>query len=333
LKVFANFPHELPERGDYPVVTVGVFDGLHRGHQKILAVAIEVAAGRPVALVTFDPHPRAVLGPPKHARLLTPVEERLRILERWPLAAVAILRFDQEVARLPYAQFVRHSLVDGLGARHLVLGYNIKVGHEARGNAERLAELGHVLGYRLTIVPAVEVRGQVVSSTLIRHLLDAGDVEAAASYLGRPYDLTGTVIRGSGRGRAMGLPTANLDVPRDKLVPANGVYAVRAEVEPGRWLPGALNIGVVPTFETAGPRSVEVHLLDFDADLYGSRLRLEMVRRLRDERRFAGPGALSEQVRRDLAATKKILAAGAAGGGATAGGDPGEDPGAAGPGL
>jgi riboflavin kinase/FMN adenylyltransferase len=303
LKVFANFPHEPPPAPDFPVVTLGVFDGLHRGHQQILTTAFEVAAGRPVALVTFDPHPRAVLGPPKRHRLLSPIAERLQLLQRWPLAAVAILRFDREIAGWSYVDFVQTALLRGLGARHLVLGYNVTVGHAREGTGERLAALGTELGYELTLVAAVRVEGQVVSSTLIRHRLDAGDVEAAARFLGRPYDVSGTVVRGAGRGRALGIPTANLEVAGDKLLPANGVYAVAAEVG-GRVHAGALNIGVVPTFQDSGERSVEVHLLDFDGDLYGSRVRLELLRRLREERRFPSPAAFQAQLQLDLQAAR-----------------------------
>jgi len=306
VKVFPNFPHELPEERAYPVLTIGVFDGVHLGHQKIFSTALEVARGRPVAVVTFDPHPRAVLGPPKRGRLLSPIEERLHLLARWPFAAVAILRFDQEIAALSYADFVQGALVEGLGARHLVLGYNVRLGHAREGTSQRLAELGRKVGYDLTLVPAVEVDGQVVSSTLVRHRLDAGEAEAAARFLGRPYDVTGTVVRGTGRGRMLGIPTANLEVAGDKLLPANGVYAVHAEVGGARYA-GALNIGVVPTFQAEGPRTVEVHLLDYAGDLYGERLRLEIGPRLRDERRFPGPEALLEQVRRDLAAVRGAL--------------------------
>lgn len=306
MKILHDFPRELPPSPDYPVVTIGVFDGLHRGHQRILETACTVAAGRSIALVTFDPHPRAVLGPPKHHRLLSPIPERLDLLATWPLAAVAILRFDRTIAGMHYRDFVRRMLVDGLGARVLVLGYNIRIGHERQGTPERLTALGNELGFEVQLVPAVEVDGEVASSTRIRHLLDAGEVDAAARVLGRRYTLRGTVVRGDGRGRGLGLPTANLDVPGDKLVPANGVYAVWVRLGAER-LPGALNIGVAPTFQDAGRRTLEVHLLGFEGDLYGARLEIEVVRRLRAERRFPDAAALLAQVRLDLEATRAAL--------------------------
>ena len=309
MKVYSNFPHELPERPAFPVVTVGVFDGLHRGHQQILTAALAEAGADPVAVVTFDPHPRAVLGPPKRGRLLTPLDERLELLAEWPVAAAVVLRFDQRIAALSYVDFVRDALLGGLGARRLVLGHNFRLGHERHGDRDSLTALGRELGYEVTFVPAVVVGGEPVSSTRIRHLLDAGGVEAAAELLGRPYALAGTVVRGSGRGRGLGIPTANLLVHADKLVPANGVYAVRARVGSARQA-GALNIGVQPTFHADGApapaRTVEVHLLDYRGDLYGANLQLEMVARLREERRFAGPEELVQQVQRDLEAVRAL---------------------------
>jgi riboflavin kinase/FMN adenylyltransferase len=306
LRIYSNFPHELPEEPRFPVVTVGVFDGVHLGHQKILSTALGVASGAPVAVVTFDPHPRAVLGPPKRARLLSTLDERLELLSGWPLAACVVLRFDQRIAGMSYVDFVREGLVQGLGARRLVLGYNVSLGRDRLGNRESLTALGRALGYELTCVPAVVVREEPVSSTRIRHLLDAGKVEAAAELLGRPYALDGTVIRGTGRGRVLGLPTANLLLPAEKLVPGNGVYAVSVQVDSTRHA-GALNIGVAPTFDSQAGRSVEVHILDYTGDLYGARLRVELRGRLRDERRFAGPDELVAQVRRDLQAARALL--------------------------
>jgi riboflavin kinase/FMN adenylyltransferase len=301
-----DFPRQLPERREFPVVAIGVFDGMHLGHQAILDAALSNAAGRAVCVVTFDPHPRAVLGPPKLHRLLSPLEERLQLLARWPIAATAVLRFDAEIARQTYRDFVRDALVGGLGATVLVLGYNVRLGHAREGTPERLAALGRELGFEIVLVPAVEVDGEPASSTRVRHLLDAGEVEAAARLLGRPYTLRGTVVRGAGRGHSLGVPTANLEVPEEKLVPGNGVYAARVRL--GEALrPGALNIGVAPTFAALATRRIEVHLLDFDGDLYGTRLEVEVVRRLRDERRFAGVAELQSQLQADLDAVRAAL--------------------------
>jgi riboflavin kinase/FMN adenylyltransferase len=306
VKVLRDFPR-TPAGGErYPVVTIGVFDGVHRGHQAILSAALGAAAGRAVAVVTFDPHPRAVLGPPKPHRLLSPLGERLDLLGRWPIAAVAVLRFDAAIAQQSYRQFVHGALVDGLGARCLVLGYNMRLGHAREGTPERLTALGQELGFEVVLVPAVDVDGEPASSTRVRRALDAGDVAAAARLLGRPYALRGTVVRGAGRGRTLGVPTANVEIPAEKLVPSNGVYAVWAQLGVQRF-PAALNIGTAPTFVDAGQRSVEAHLLGYAGDLYGSRLELELVSRLRDERRFDGPDALAAQIQADLEAARRAL--------------------------
>jgi len=313
LRILRNFPHELPVGASFPVVAVGVFDGLHRGHQQVVERAVSTAGGRAVCVVTFDPHPRAVLGLPQAQQLLRPIDERLELFAAWPLAAVAVLRFDATIARMHYRDFVRVALYDGLGARHLVLGYDVRVGHDREGTPETLTALGLELGYTVDRVEALQQDGAIVSSTAIRRALEAGDVEAAARGLGRPYALHGRVIRGQGRGHGLGIPTANLELPVDKLVPANGVYAVRVHLPGGGPVKaGALNIGVVPTFGTDAPRAVEVHVLDHQGDLYGSRLQLDLVARLRAERRFPDVQALVAQVRADLeAARQRVAGAGA----------------------
>jgi riboflavin kinase/FMN adenylyltransferase len=354
VKVYWDFPHVAPVGAAFPALAVGVFDGVHRGHQRILERLLEIAAGRPAAVVTFDPHPRAVLGLPKLHRLLSPIAERLELLRAWPLGATVVLRFDAEVARRTYVEFVRDALVGLLGARDLVIGADTHLGRDRAGTPERLVELGEEIGYRVHHVAPVRVDGEVASSTTIRHRLDAGDVEGAARFLGRPYWIRGEVVRGAGRGRGLGIPTANLEVPESKLVPANGVYAARvvvggvdaaagrdtagghgaaearemgrgrdtaaghdsgagreAAVEPGlrqEW-PGAVNIGLAPTFGGAGQRGVEVHLVGFEGDLYGRTLDLRLVRRLRDEQRFETPAALVAQVRADIEATRRVVAA------------------------
>ena len=304
MKRFDDFPHQRPD-GVYPVVTLGVFDGVHLGHQALLNAALARAAGQPLAVVTFDPHPRAVLGPPKRHRLLSPLAERLQLLERWPIAAVAVLRFDRDLAAMDYRDFVRDLLVGAFGAKHLVLGFNLHLGFQRQGTPERVALLGGELGFEVTRVPAVEVDGESVSSTRIRHELDAGRVDAAWRLLGRPYALAGTVVRGAGRGRTLGIPTANLVVPEDKLLPANGVYAIGARVG-DRLLRGALNIGVVPTFGAGEVPSVEAHLLDFEGDLYGHRLQVHLLQRLRAERAFPDPASLIAQIHADLDSARRL---------------------------
>jgi len=232
--------------------------------------------------------------------------ERLELLSRWPIAAVPVLRFDQTIAATSYREFVERWLLRGLGARHLVLGWNVRIGSNRQGNQQRIEELSRELSFELTMVPAVLVDGEPASSTRTRHALDAGDVEAAAHLLGRPYSLAGTIVRGTGRGRVMGIPTANLEIDSEKLIPANGVYAVWAQVGAQRYL-GALNIGVAPTLRDDAARIVEVHLLDYTGDLYGVHLQLEFMARIRDEQRFSGPETLVQQIHRDIEAVRRAL--------------------------
>lgn len=314
MRVFRNFPHEPIEGRPFEAVAIGVFDGIHRGHQRILERLLERAAGKPACVITFDPHPRAVLGSPQPNRLLTPIEERLEHLARWPLAATAVLRFDTEMARTSYEDFAARVFVTALGAKHLVLGYNVRLGRNREGTPETLTAAGARLGYGVDLVDAVTVAGEIASSTAVRQHLDAGTVEAAAELLGRPYDLRGVVVRGAGRGKALGVPTANLQLHADKLIPRLGVYAVRARIveAPGRVWAGALNIGVAPTFAPDGPRSVEVHLLGCDGDLYGQHLELDLLHRLRDEQRFPSVDALREQIQVDLDAVRRTVSLAAA---------------------
>ena len=306
MKVYRDFPHAVPPRPEFPVVTVGVFDGVHRGHVRVIEAALAAAAGRQVALVTFDPHPRAVLGPPKQHRLLTPIEERLQHLGEWPLAAVVVLRFGTAVARQSYAAFVQEALVGALGAGHLVLGYNLHLGCGRQGTPERIAALGRQAGFEVQVVPPVELEGSPVSSTRIRHLLDAGEVAGARRLLGRAYELAGTVVPGHGRGgRVLDTPTVNLELPAEKLVPASGVYAARAHLGERSWA-AAVNIGVAPTFGGTGEATVEAHLIDFAGDLYGQPLTLQLLERLRAEQRFPDAAALAAQIRHDLAQARRL---------------------------
>jgi riboflavin kinase/FMN adenylyltransferase len=308
MKVYLDFPHEVPADADYPVVTVGVFDGVHRGHTHVIETALRLAAGRAVALVTFDPHPRAVLGPLKRHRLLTPIAERLELLAAWPLAAVAVLRFDAAIARQSYVDFVQGSLVRALGARRLVLGYNLRLGFERQGSSERIAALGKEAGFEVQVVEPFDLGGQTVSSTRIRDLLDRGEVGEANQILGRAYELQGIVVPGRGRGRTLGIPTVNLALPEEKLVPATGVYAARVRMGE-RTFAAAVNIGSAPTFEAAATPTVEAHLIDFTGDLYGRPLGLQLVQRLRAEQRFPTPQALVAQIWRDISLAQRIVAA------------------------
>ncbi len=287
-------------------VTVGAFDGIHRGHQHLIGSMTEAAheAGRAAVVVTFDPHPGVVLGRSPVASLST-LDERAVLLERLGVDLLAILRFTPEVAGTPAARFVA-AMQRYLGLTELWVGHDFALGHRREGNVTRLREMGEEMGFAVRVVEPFLLRGKPVSSTRIRAALTAGDIDEANECLGRPYRLAGTVIHGRGLGRTLGVPTANLEPPQGRLVPANGVYACRAEVEGGEVWPAVTNVGVRPTIAAKG-LTVEAHLLGFEGDLYGQRLALDFIAWLRDEEIFPSLNALVEQVRRDIEQARRIL--------------------------
>ncbi len=293
------------------VVAIGAFDGVHLGHQAILRAAVSDAraSGLQSAAVTFEPHPEVVLRPGGAPPLLTPLEEKAELIEALGLDLLVVVEFTPEFARTPAEEFVEGVLAGGLKARVVLVGYDFTFGHAARGNAELLRQLSRGLGLRVVVFSPVRLDGVPVSSTAVRQLLAAGDVARAARLLGRFHSVTGRVTRGAGVGTGLGVPTANLALAPGLAVPARGVYAAWAELlEAGhRWYPGVVNVGYRPTF---GGRDlgVEAHLIDFSADVLGVRLRLHFVTRLRDEQRFESPRALAEQIARDVAAGRDLLA-------------------------
>jgi riboflavin kinase/FMN adenylyltransferase len=290
-----------------PWLTIGVFDGVHRGHQEIIHRLTEGAraAGAPAVALTFWPHPATVLGGAS-MRVLTTPDERAALLGALGVDVVITYPFDQAVANTSARDFVVR-LKDHLGFRRLLIGYDFALGKGREGNASRLAELGHELGYELEVVPAVGDESGVISSTEIRKLVATGEVGEAAKLLGHSYGVRGRVVHGDSRGRGLGFPTANIEYPTAKILPANGVYACWGVLGSDRRA-AAVNVGVRPQFhEQAAVPSVEAYLLDFDGDLYGQELALEFVARLRDESRFSSVPALVDQMHRDVASTRQLL--------------------------
>jgi riboflavin kinase/FMN adenylyltransferase len=290
------------------VVTVGNFDGVHLGHRVILgrvtARAKELGS-QPVAL-TFDPHPAKVLRPQASLPLLTTPEQKFRLLGEAGMDAVVVLPFTREFAAIPARDFVVRYFVERLKAREVVVGHDYSFGHKREGNIDLLKELGQTLGFTVQVVWAVEVNGAVVSSSLIRAMLKLGKVEEANELLGRPYFVSGQVIAGKGRGaKLLGIPTANI-LPENDLLPASGIYAVVAH-RGEKVLPGVANIGTCPTFDGETALSLEVHIFDFAGDLYGEKLGVEFVARLREERRFPSIEALGAQIRSDIEAARQVL--------------------------
>jgi riboflavin kinase / FMN adenylyltransferase len=299
----------LPPLPNGSTVTVGSFDGVHRGHQAVLE---EIgrrarAAGRAAVLVTFDPHPLEVVNPAAAPPLLTTGAERLEIMVQSPLDYVLLLRFDRYLAGLTPEGFVREVLLQRCAVRELVIGHDHGFGRGRSGDVETLRRMGSVEGFQVDVVPPVDFGGQHVSSSRIRRAVAGGDLGTAAAMLGRPYSVVGRVGQGERRGRMLGVPTINLtDYSHRKLLPPDGVYAVAVEWRGGR-AGGMMHQGPRPTFED-GRRVLEANLFDFDGDLYGEWVRIEWVERLRDIERFDTAEQLKDKMRQDRQRALAILA-------------------------
>ncbi len=287
-------------------LTIGAFDGVHRGHQHLIGSMAEEAhaAGRAAVALTFDPHPGALLGRSPVAALST-IEERAALMADLGVDLLVVLRFTPALAGTPAYRFV-HSLCHYLGLKELWAGPDFALGHRREGDVPYLRRLGERMGFEVRVVEPLRWRGEVVSSTRIRAALTAGDIEEANGCLGRPYHLTGTVVRGRGLGRTLGIPTANLELPPGRLIPANGVYACLARPERGGEWPAVVNVGVRPTI-AADHLTVEAHLLDFDGDLYGQELGLDFIAWLRDEEIFPSLNALVDQIQQDIVQARRVL--------------------------
>jgi riboflavin kinase/FMN adenylyltransferase len=307
------------------VVTIGVFDGVHKGHQQTIGHAVKRAGelGVQSVVVTFDPHPSEVVRPGSHPAVLTEAGRRAELIEALGADALCVLPFTVEFSRLSPEAFVHTVLVQHLHATLVVVGENFRFGHRAAGDVDLLRRLGRTFGFGVEAAPLVtEGDLTVFSSTYIRACVDAGDVAAAARALGRPHRLEGVVVRGDRRGRELGFPTANLLTSRYAAIPADGVYAAWAVDAPGRGrdasrepagsfrgeepLAAAVSIGTNPTF-SGQERRVEAYLLDFDGDLYGERIALDFVARLREMRRYSGLEPLVAQIAEDVAQARQLL--------------------------
>ncbi|MDR1274377.1 MAG: bifunctional riboflavin kinase/FAD synthetase [Odoribacteraceae bacterium] len=285
-----------------PVVTLGSFDGVHRGHLSVIEALEETAAlldGEPV-VVTFDPHPREVLYPmERKPGILTTLDEKAALLERRGVTHLIVLPFTAGLGELGYADFVERVLVGAIGIKGLVVGYDHRFGKGREGNYENLRQMAERLDFFLRQVPALEMNDASVSSTKIRDALATGNIRLVNALLGYRYPLTGKVVPGERLGRRIGFPTANLHVEdARKSLPATGVYAVEATVA-GETACGLLNVGTRPTVSTSGSLSIEAHLLDFHRDLYGEYLTIHLVDRLRGERKFENVGELQKQLELD----------------------------------
>lgn len=297
---------EAPLEGS--VVTLGAFDGVHLGHQALIRAASKAARAHAVPAVgfTFHPHPARIFAPHRAPPLLMPLDERTRTMRAFGLDTVVVQPFDRAFAEVSADDFVADYLVAKLAPRAVVVGFNFSYGKGAKGRVEHLRAAGARHGFDVRVVEPVRVGDVVCSSTLVRERLSAGDVDGVAELLGRPHRIRGEVVAGEARGRVLGFPTANVATDAE-LLPEAGVYATWARIEDeAEWRPSVTNIGRRPTFD-GGDVSVEAHLLDFAGDLYGRTLHVELVARLRDERRFDGLEALKAQLARDVEAARRRL--------------------------
>jgi riboflavin kinase / FMN adenylyltransferase len=289
-------------------MTIGSFDGVHRGHQAIIGKLVERAhaANFPVVVLTFFPHPNVVLRSRQEPFYLNTPEERAALLGSLGVDVVITHPFTRGLAAMSAHDFI--DLIDRyIHPRHIMVGYDFALGRGREGNVNRLGQLGEEFGYTLDVIQPIQMEGEIVSSSQIRNALMEGDLAKAGKLLGRPYQVSGEVIHGDGRGRLLGIPTANLDVWRWRVLPKAGVYVCQAHVDGQIW--GAVtNVGVRPTFENqpAQPH-VETHVLDLDRDLYGRQVQLDFIDRLRDEKRFPTVELLVQQIQRDIQSTRNKL--------------------------
>jgi len=290
-----------------PVLTIGNFDGVHKGHLALFDVVKERARAinGQSALITFDPHPIKIIKPGNGPRLITLTQQKLQLIDKANIDVVFCLPFTKAFAAISAGDFVENILVAKIGVQEIVVGYDYTFGHKREGDIQFLKEKGDIFGFVVHVVEPVYVSGKLVSSTSIRELVQEGNLAEARELLGRDYQICGTVVRGKNRGgRLLGFPTANLELI-DELVPKLGVYAVNVIVD-HQSLKGVTNIGYNPTFGK-GPFSVETHILDFDGDLLGKTIRVLFIERLRDERPFGSIKDLSDQIERDIRKARKLF--------------------------
>lgn len=312
MRIFQGF--EQIENIPNPVLTIGTFDGVHLGHQKIIRHLNREAErlGGESVLFTFYPHPRMVLYPDSHGvKLIQTHEEKLAKLERMGLQNVIVHPFTLEFSRLTALEFVRDFLVNKLNVKQMVIGYDHQFGKNREGSIAFLREVCDTYDFGVTEISAKEIDEVNISSTKIRNALKEGDVSTANTFLGEPFELHGKVVKGKGIGRNLGFPTANLEVNSAvKLIPGNGVYVVQVELSDGSRHAGMLSIGTNPTIDDSGVQTVEVHLLDFQGDLYERQVVLRFLTRIREERKFESLEALIDQIKQDEMYTRDFLLVG-----------------------
>jgi riboflavin kinase/FMN adenylyltransferase len=294
-----HFGKFSPDRPEKPVVTTGTFDGVHLGHLQIIEKLNQAAKsiGGESVVVTFDPHPRSVLFPTdKSLKLLQSIDEKAARLEALGVNHLLVLPFDKRFSEMPFDVYVKSIIVDLIGAKKLVIGYDHQFGKNREGTFQNLQQQALVYGFDVEEIPAQLIDEVTISSSRIRKALASGELETANAFLGYPYELNGIVVHGAAIGRSIGFPTANVEISNPlKLIPLSGVYAVRV-IHNGQSYQGMMNIGYRPTVSNEHDLKLEVHMLDFDEDLYGQNLSILCFKRMRDERKFVDIAALKDQL-------------------------------------
>ena len=282
-------------------VTLGTFDGLHVGHQDILKVLIEKATKCNCRnfVITFEPHPRLVLSKENGIKILTPLDEKVEVFEKYGVENLLVISFTKTFAEQTSEKFIEDYIINKVGAKEVIIGYDHKFGKNRDGDESTLRELAEKHNFGLTVAQAKTVDGETVSSTKIRKALHNADLEKVNSFLGRKYILIGEIVKGAGRGRSLGFPTANVELDdKNKLIPQRGVYAVSCNVG-GEILNGVMNIGLRPTFENLEDPVIEVNLFNFDREIYNETIKIEIHKRIRDERKFNSKEELINQIEND----------------------------------
>lgn len=291
------------------IVTVGVFDGVHIAHQEILRRMKEekLKTGARTVLVTFDPHPQEVLHPNEKFYILTTIDERIELLSDYDLDIIFVVNFTPEFSNITAEEFCKEIMLGRIGLRKVIVGYNHAFGKNREGNPEKLKGFGEKYGFEVELIPQLLVENNPVSSSKIRAILNEGNVRLASKLLGRYYFINGVVVKGSGRGKELGIPTANIEpISLRKLMPKNGVYVVRVTIDRKHYF-GLMNIGYRPTFELDSERVAEVNIFDFDEEIYFKHIKVEFIDRLRDEMKFPTPRELVEQIERDKKDAVKLI--------------------------
>lgn len=307
MKVYTEVSENIDTRN--AVVTVGSFDGLHLGHFKILDKVKKVVGEKNGTgfLITFEPHPRFVLSKDFDMKLLTSLDEKKEILEEAGIENLMVINFTKEFSQLTSDEFIKKFIVDKIGASHMVIGHDHKFGKDRLGDVVKLSQVGKLYNFDVTDVAAESLNGEIISSTKIRNSLFEGDVERANLFLNRNYSLSGKIVLGAQRGRTLGFPTANVKLDEHrKAVPKNGVYIVKCRLEDEIHF-GIMNIGYRPTFENKHELVLEVHILNFNRDIYGRTIEVEFLKRLRDEVKFESKEALIHQIESDRQSAQEII--------------------------